>query len=158
MRMVLLLCLLVMALPGSAAAAGRCEKLATMEEARELALQAADHLAEHGPLKAFADFIDPNGPFLRDDLYVFVFTRDGLMLLNVGFPELIGSQMINDAMGGGWGPAEDALKITKDDGAGWIEYNWINPCTGSQGPKRSFVVGRGDLVIGVGAYGELLGV
>ena len=50
------------------------------------------------------------------------------------------------------------MRLTKDEGSGWIEYNWFNPCSGQNGPKRSFVVGRGNLIIGVGAYGNLLAV
>ena len=156
-RALIIVALLLIAAP--ATAGQRCAKSASMAEARALAERAAAHLSQVGPEKAFGSFVDPAGPYLRDDLYVFVFRRDGLMLLNVGFPELIGSNVLGGSdTGGGWAQAREALEITKNGGGGWIEYNWYNPCTGRVSPKRSYVVGHGDLVIGVGAYGDLLAV
>ncbi len=156
-RALIIVALLLFAAP--ALAGQRCAKSASMADARALAERAAAHMAQVGAEKAFGSFVDPGGPYLRDDLYVFVFRRDGLMLLNVAFPELIGSNVLGDTeSGGGWAQAREALLITKNGGAGWIEYNWYNPCTGGVSAKRSYVVGHGDLVIGVGAYGDLLAV
>ncbi len=157
----LAICFCFLALPFSAAAESLCAKSATMSEAKALAARAADHLAKAGLETAFRDFFDPKAGFRRDDLYVFVFRRDGLLLLNVGFPELIGSNLLGDpnaGAGGGWPAARDALRLTRGDGAGWIAYDWYNPCTGRIGAKQSYVIGRGNLIIGVGAYGTLLSV
>jgi len=136
-------------------AAPRCGRAASMPEAKALAEQAAAHLRDAGVGKAFRDFIDPDSPYLTEDLYVFVFRRDGLMMLNAGFPQVMGSNVLAGP-GGGAPFAQDAMRITKDGGAGWITYNWYNPCTGQMMAKQSYVIGVGNMVLGVGAYGNML--
>ena len=139
----------------TAQSAPRCGRPASMPEAKAMAEKAADHLRQAGLGVAFRDFIDPESAYLSEDLYVFVFRRDGLMLLNAGFPQVMGSNVLGGP-GGGAPFALDALRITKNGGAGWISYNWYNPCTGQMMAKQSYVIGVGNLVLGVGSYGAML--
>ena len=138
-----------------ATAERRCERNATLIEAQALAEKAAGRLKEAGPKRAFGEFLDSKGAFQSHDLYVFVFRRDGLMLLNAGFPELMGSNVLAGDTSDGRSFGAEALRLTKNGGAGWITYNWYNPCTGRVMPKSSYVIGQGDLIIGVGAYGAI---
>lgn len=138
-----------------ATAERRCGRNATLIEAQALAEKAAQRLKEVGVSRAFGEFFDPKGGFQSHDLYVFVFRRDGLMLLNAGFPELIGSNVLAAGTSDSRSFGAEALRLTKNGGAGWITYNWYNPCTGNVMPKSSYVIGQGDLIIGVGAYGAI---
>ncbi len=153
-RAVVLLCAL--SWPSlEAVAERRCERNATLTEAQALAEKAARRLAEVGPRRAFGEFLDPNGAFQSHDLYVFVFRRDGLMLLNAGFPELMGRNVLAGATSDGRSFGAEALRLTEKGGAGWVTYNWYNPCTGHVMAKSSYVIGKGELIIGVGAYGAV---
>ena len=116
------------------------------EEAKRLAEQAAKVLGAVGRKAAFRRYRDPRGPFVRGDLYVFVVNRHGIIIENVGFPEVIGS--------GGFNLRSRFGRIIAR-GRGWVRYRWYNPCSRRMEHKMSYLVRVGDLIVGVGAYGSL---
>jgi len=139
----------VAALPGPApvlAAGIRSCPAGSPEEAKKLAEQAAKVLAAVGRTAAFRRYRDPGGPFVRGDLYVFVVDRAGIIVENVGFPEVIGS--------GGFDLASRFGTVVAQ-GRGWIRYRWYNPCSRRMEQKMSYLIRVGDLIVGVGAYGSL---
>ncbi|MDH3232823.1 MAG: hypothetical protein OEQ29_04805 [Alphaproteobacteria bacterium] len=124
---------------------GRCPA-GSPEEAKRLAERAAKVLADVGRARAFLRYRDPSGPFVRGDLYVFVVNRHGVIIENVGFPEVIGS--------GGFGLQSRFGRVVAR-GRGWVRYRWYNPCSRRMEQKMSYLVRVGDLIVGVGAYGSL---
>ena len=116
------------------------------EEAKRLAERAANVLAAMGRARAFQRYRDPSGPFVRGDLYVFVVNRHGIIIENVGFPEVIGS--------GGFS-LQSRFGHVVARGRGWVRYRWYNPCSRRMEQKMSYLVRVGDLIVGVGAYGSL---
>lgn len=124
---------------------------ATRPVAQALAERAAQHLAKVGAEQAFKDFHDPAGGFLDGDLYVFVFDFEGVLRASGGFPRATGRNLLQHGE-----PAftntSGILRVAKQQGKGWFEYQWRNPCTGRSGLKISYVIKVGDLVVGVGAY------
>ena len=124
---------------------------ATRPVAQALAERAALHLAKVGVEQAIKDFHDPAGGFLDGDLYVFVFDFEGVLRANGGFPNATGRNLLQHGE-----PAftntSGILRVAKEQGKGWFEYQWRNPCTGRPGTKISYVIKVGDLVVGVGAY------
>lgn len=129
----------------NAAATGRCPA-GSPEEAKRLAERAAKVLAAMGRARAFLRYRDPSGPFVRGDLYVFVVNRHGVIIENVGFPEVIGS--------GGFNLRSRFGRVIAQ-GRGWVRYRWYNPCSRRMEQKMSYLVRVGDLIVGVGAYGSL---
>lgn len=124
---------------------------ATRPVAQALAERAAQHLAKVGREQAIKDFHDPAGGFLDGDLYVFVFDFEGVLHASGGFPNATGRNLLQHGE-----PAftntSGILRVAKEQGKGWFEYQWRNPCTGRPGLKISYVIKVGDLVVGVGAY------
>jgi cytochrome c len=124
---------------------------ATRPVAQALAERAAQHLAKVGREQAFKDFHDPAGGFLDGDLYVFVFDLEGVLHVSGGFPRATGRNLLQHGE-----PAftntSGILRVAKQEGKGWFEYQWRNPCTGRAATKISYVIRVGDLVVGVGAY------
>ncbi|NBW79509.1 MAG: chemotaxis protein, partial [Betaproteobacteria bacterium] len=128
----------------------------TMDEARDLAIRAAEHVKTLGFERAFKDLHNPNGPFLDRDLYAFILDRKGtyrMMGANLakvgtsvyGLPGLDGEKLIQDA----WACAEL--------GGGWVEYNIQNPISGDVRGKTSFIVPLdGEMLLGCGAYRSML--
>jgi len=129
----------------AAAATRRC-LAGSPEEAKRLAERAAKVLAALGRARAFRRYRDPSGPFVRGDLYVFVVNRHGVIIENVGFPEVVGS-------GGFTLQSRFGRVIAR--GRGWVRYRWYNPCSRRMEQKMSYLVRVGDLIVGVGAYGSL---
>ncbi len=137
-----------------AGAAPRCN-FALPEEARALAGRAAAHLERVGPVRAFQRFMDPGGGFIDRDLYVFVIDTEGLVWVNGGFPELVGSDASGARDSRGRLFVQEMIRLTAEGGEGWVEYEWYNPCTEKIGRKVSYVKRVGRFIVGVGAYGTV---
>jgi hypothetical protein len=128
-----------------AAAAG----LASPDEAKELALKAAGFLRANGPDKAFPAFTAQGNEWHDRDLYVFVYDDTGHAVAHGGNPALVGKSLIDlkDVDGVSFVRAIIAVQD-----AGWVDYKWKNPVTGTVGLKTSYIVKVDTYRVGVGAY------
>ena len=126
---------------------------ASLDEARTLALAAAEVLEAHGPYAAFPVFADPRGAFIDRDLYVFVLDFYGRIWFNAVFSIRPGQLIIDSRDRHGRRYVREMIARAERDGEGWVEYEWINPCSGELEPKSAYIVKVGPLIVGVGAYG-----
>lgn len=133
----------------SVAAGAAAAESGTPDEARSMAIRAADLLRAKGPALAFAAFNDKTGAFHDRDLYVFVYDSSGHAVAHGLNPALIGKDMtgLKDVDGKEFVRAFIAVTDT-----GWIEYKWLNPATRTVDPKTSYVIRVGEYLVGVGAY------
>ena len=129
----------------AALAAGK----ATPDEAKAMAIKAADYMKVNGPEKAFAAFNAKDGPWRDRDLYVFVENDQAVMMMHGNNPGLAGKNVatLRDASGKSISDRVLAIKDT-----GWVEFNWQNPLTGKIEPKTDYVIRVGEYLVGVGAY------
>ena len=125
---------------------------ATRPVAQALAERAAAHLAKAGAAQAFKDFQDPAGGFLDGDLYVFVFELDGTLMASGGFPRAVGRNLVIGYHEPSATQVRNLIQVAREQGKGWSEYVWVNPCSRKRELKISYVIRVGDLVVGVGAY------
>lgn len=109
------------------------------EEAKALAIKAADYLHANGPDVAYKTFNDPESVFHKGDLYVFVIDPKGLELAGPNTGENLSSQ----------GFVADMLNVKQQ---GWVDYEFLDPVTGKEKPKTSYIVRFGDLIVGAGTY------
>ena len=129
---------------------------ASHEQAKAMALKAAAHLQKVGPERAFRDFQDPEGAFFAADLYVFVVDFDGNMWVNGAFPAAAGSNALGARDRQGRPYIQQILQAAKREGGeGWIQYEWLNPCTGDFMEKNTYFKRVGEFVVAVGTYGSL---
>lgn len=136
---------LVLAFAPAALAAGQ----ATPDEAKAMALKAADYLKSNGPEKAWAAFSAAGGDFHDRDLYVTAQDNNCTVMAHGANPALIGKSMctLKDVDGKLF---VREISDTKDQG--WVDYKWQNPATKAVEPKTTYAVRVGDYVVGVGAY------
>ena len=127
---------------------------ATPDEAKALAERAAVHFRDVGPDKAIADFNDANGGFVDRELFVVVYDPTNKIQGSYGIPVLRGKDAtaLKDVDGKEFG--KDIIALAKNGGSGWIEYRMTNPVTKKVALKRSWVIGLGDYVLFVGAFGS----
>jgi cytochrome c len=145
MKKLLLVALLIF---GFAASAGAADH-ATPDEAKAMAIKAADYLKANGPEKAFSAFKAPDGGYRDRDLYVVVQDNKGTMVFHPLNQALVGKSMLDlkDVDGK---PFNREVQAIKD--AGWVEYKWLDPQTKTVAPKKSYVINIGDYIVMVGAY------
>lgn len=105
-----------------------------------------------GPEKAFAAFNEPNGRWVRDDLYIFAFDKKGIYRATGFKPERTGTDAWKMKDGAGLFVVQEIIKRAKRDGSALVDYLWKNPATGKLENKTSYVVQVGDYVIGAGFY------
>ena len=125
---------------------------ATPDEAKEMAMKAADYLKSVGPEKAFAEFDAKDNPTWHDrDLYVTVQDSKGVMVAHGTTPSLIGKSMLDlrDVDGKLFNREMQAVKDTA-----WVEFKWMNPMTKAVEPKKNYEIRVGDYLVGVGAYAQ----
>lgn len=122
---------------------------ATPDEAKAMAIKAAEYLKAVGPDKAFPEFDAKDGPWHDRDLYVTVQDSKGVMVAHGTNGGLIGKSMLDlrDVDGKLFNRDIQAIKDT-----GWVDFKWQNPLTKAVEPKTMYEVRVGDYVVGVGAY------
>ena len=122
---------------------------ATPDEAKAMAIKAAEYLKSVGPEKAFPEFSAKGGSWHDRDLYVSVQDAKGVTLAHGDSPALIGKSMLDIKDVDGKPFMREKLAITD---AGWVSYKWRNPLTQVVEPKTQYVVRVGDYIVAVGAY------
>jgi len=135
----------------AAAQAVNCRS-GTPAEAKALAEAAAALLDREGPNEAFKTFMDVDSPFIDLDLYVFVLDMRGTLWVNGAFPASIGSNARNARDKQGRYYVRAMIRLAEEEGQGWVEYEWYNPCTGELAPKAAYIKRVGPFIVAVGAY------
>ncbi|WP_150427577.1 cache domain-containing protein [Dechloromonas sp. CZR5] len=125
------------------------------DDARKLLDAASDQIRRQGMTKALASFNDRNGPFVRDDLYVFaVNLASGKFEAHGMNPKWTGTDAgdLHDVEGKPL--VREMLELARDKGEGSVDYVWRNPVTNAVENKRTFIRRENGSLIGVGFYRE----
>ncbi|HYD61566.1 MAG TPA: cache domain-containing protein [Noviherbaspirillum sp.] len=131
------------------------DKRATPDEAVALVKKGVEYYKKHGKEKALAAFNDPNGEFVKGELYFFVYgtNGDGVVLAHGQNPKMVGKHLIDMKDVDGVHIIKEATKIANSKpGNGWLEYKWPNSVTKAVEPKKSYIERVDDIWIGCGVY------
>jgi cytochrome c len=122
---------------------------ATPDDAKAMAIKAADYLKANGPEKALAEFSTKDGIWHDRDLYVTVQDSKGVMVAHGTNPGLVGRSVLDlkDVDGKPFNHEVQAVKDTA-----WVNFKWQNPITKAVESKTQYSVRVGEYVVGVGAY------
>ena len=127
----------------------------TAEEAMQQVQRAIEHRARCGK-EAFArDITDPAQGFHDRDMYVFALDRQGTYCAFGGKPEKVGSR-VQDIAGVDGQALLEAIVEQAELAPGWVEYDIVNPVSGSVQTKMSFVTQVDNLYVGCGVYKALV--
>lgn len=121
----------------------------------DMVTDAIDRIEKQGRV-AFRAFHDPTGPFVVKDAYIFVFDTQGVDLVNPGFPNLEGRNLMDTKDTQGKQIIREMFKVVQDSGAGWVDYMWPKPGE-SVSTQKSAYVGRAQMgdqwvLVGCGVY------
>lgn len=125
---------------------------ATAEEARAFSERAAAHIREVGETQAFADFTRKDGGFVKGELYVFCYDRNGLNKAHGGNPAFVGRNLLHIKDPDGLEPNFLIVQTGFEQGAGWVDFKWPNPVSKRIEKKSAYVIRTGEVVCGVGYY------
>ena len=124
----------------------------TAEEATAMVKKGVDYVKTHGKEKAFAEFSNPSGQFVKGDLYVMVYDMDGLNKAHGANPKLIGKNLLEIKDANGVYIVKSFIEVAKGKGKGWVDYKWPNNITKAVESKSTYVEKVDDVLIGVGIY------
>ncbi|MGE5711068.1 MAG: cache domain-containing protein [Nitrospira sp.] len=121
----------------------------------DLVKDAVGQIEKHGTA-AFPFFHDPTGPFIAKDAYVFVFDPKGIDLVNPGFPNLEGRNLLDLKDAKGKPLIREMFKVVETSEAGWVDYLWPKPGDSVSTQKSAYVskakVGDQWFLVGSGVY------
>ena len=105
---------------------------------------------------AFPLFHDPTGPFIAKDAYIFVFDTQGVDLVNPGFPNLEGRNLMDVEDAQGKQLIRDMFEVVQTSGSGWVDYMWPKPGESVSTQKSAYVsrarIGDQWVLVGCGVY------
>ena len=106
--------------------------------------------------EAFEGFRDQKGPFMFKDAYIFVIDRDGVDLVNPGFPNLEGRNILDVKDTQGTRLIREMLTVVQTKGSGWVDYMWPKPGESVPTLKSAYVtkarLGDQWVLVGCGVY------
>ncbi len=116
---------------------------------------AVARIEKDGPA-AFPLFHDPTGPFIAKDAYIFVIDRNGVDLVNPGFRNLEGRNLLDLKDTGGKQLIREMFAAVEGHGSGWVDYMWPKPGENVSTQKSAYVskakIGGQWVMVGSGVY------
>jgi signal transduction histidine kinase len=121
-------------------------------EAIALVEKAATFVSEHGKERGLAEMNKPGGQFDKGELYVFALDLNGVMAAQPKNPKAVGENLIDKPDNKGKLFRKEIIEKAKAEGSGWVDYFYLNPQTGKEEDKTTYLKRVGDLVICCGVY------
>ena len=132
----------------------RKRKLKTKKDAKELVEKAVAFYRRIGKRIALAEFTNRNGPFVQDEMYLFVLNPRGTMLAHGVNEKFVGEDFLGISDSDGKFFIKEIIDTANAKGSGWVEYKWYQPVTKQWLPKIAYFEKVDDLIICSGVYKE----
>jgi len=120
------------------------------DQAKALVAEAVAFYKENGKDAALAEFNNKDGSFVQEDLYIFVYDPQGVIIAHGGDATLIGKDFTDVADADGKYFAREFIKVGAE--GGWVNYKWNNYTTEQIEEKIAYLQRIDDIIIGCGAY------
>ncbi len=124
------------------------------EDAKKWVHKAVHFYNASGKRIALAEFTNPNGQFVQDEMYIYVLNRKGTMLAHGVNERFVGEDFSDLKDSDGKSFIKEILETANTEGSGWVEYKWFNPVTKEVLPKKAYFKKVDDLIICSGIYKE----
>lgn len=100
---------------------------------------------------AFADMTAPSTTYVDRDIYIFVFDPNHKLVAHATDANRIGddASILVDANGTPFG---NTMLVMADEDGEWVDYMWMDPLTGTEVAKSSYVVLHDGYIFGSGIY------
>jgi signal transduction histidine kinase len=120
--------------------------------AKEWVENAKNYYRSAGRRLALAEFSDPDGMFVRGEMYIYVLDSKGTMLAHGNNNRLIGENLMEFKDLDGKFFIKEIIESANLDQSGWVEYKWFNPTTKEWIPKMTYFEVVDDLILCSAVY------
>jgi signal transduction histidine kinase len=124
------------------------------EDAKQWVEKAVSFYRASGKRIALAEYTNPNGQFVHDEMYIYALNPRGTMLAHGVNEKFVGEEFIDIKDYDGKSFIKEIVDIAHKEGSGWVEYKWYNPVTKEVLPKVVYFKKVDDLIICSGIYKE----
>ncbi len=124
------------------------------EDAKKWVEKAVSFYRASGKRIALAEYTNPNGQFVHDEMYIYALNPRGTMLAHGVNEKFVGEEFIDIKDYDGKSFIKEIVAIANKEGSGWVEYKWFNPVTKEVLPKVVYFKKVDDLIICSGIYKE----
>ena len=121
----------------------------TADDAKAMVKNAVAFYKEKGREAALKEFSNKTGQFVKGELYLTVWSPDGIQIAHGANEKLIGKNLTDLKDPDGKEFVKEFVKI-KDNG--WVEYKWTHPVTKKIAPKKVYLEKVDEIIIGAGVY------
>jgi cytochrome c len=125
-----------------------------VEDAKRWVENAVAFYKASGKRIALAEYTNPNGQFVQDEIYIYALNPKGTMLAHGVNEKFVGEEFIDIKDYDGKSFIKDIVEIANTKGSGWVEYKWYNPVTKEVLLKTVYFRKVDDLIICSGVYKE----
>lgn len=145
-------CLIVMVSVFLASISLYCNAAGTQGQAKAMVDKAIAYYKANGKNKTVEAVKDEKGQFIKDDLYVNIYSLKGIMLATPANPKLIGTDGTNVKDADGKPFMLELIGRAGKEGSGWVEYRWTHPKSRKVAPKTAYFEKVDDIIFSSGAY------
>jgi (2Fe-2S) ferredoxin len=124
----------------------------TQFDAKSWVEKAKSFYSHSGKRIALAEFTNPRGPFVEDELYIFVLNDKGTMLAHGINEKYVGEEFIELKDADGKFFIKEIVDTANAKGSGWVEYKWHHPITRKVLPKTVYFEKVDGVIICSGVY------
>jgi len=124
------------------------------KEAKERVAKAIHFYSNSGKDIALAEFTNPKGPFVQDEMYIFVLNHEGTMLAHGVNEKYAGKNFINLKDADGKSFIREIVDTANVKGSGFVDYKWYNPLTKDIKPKSAYFEKVDGMIFCGGIYIE----
>jgi len=101
---------------------------------------------------ALAEFTNPTGAFVEDEMYIFVLGSKGTMLAHGVNEKYVGEEFIDIKDSEGSPFIKKIVETANAHGSGWVTYRWPHPLLKKWFPKTVYFEKVDEMIICSGVY------
>lgn len=125
---------------------------ATTKEAEAMVKKGVAYVKAHPREKAMADISNKKGEFVDRDMYLTVYTMDGVCLAHGANEKMIGKNNMSMRDMDGKEFFRERFDLAKVKDSFWQDYKFADPLTRKIEPKQMYCERAGDVVVCGGVY------
>jgi cytochrome c len=126
----------------------------SQDQAKRWVEDAIAHVKAVGKRIALAEFSNPQGRFVRDQLYIYVLSPTGTMLAHGVNERFVGEDFTEVRDSHGKSFIKEILEAANTKGSGWVDYRWYHPRRKRVFPKIAYCQKHDDLIICSAVYND----
>lgn len=128
------------------------EDFGTTKDAEAMVQKAIGHIKTAGADVAYADFTGQKPDFIKNDVYVVVYSMGGKALAHGQNPKQVGKELIEFKDADGKEFIKERVTLAKSKGKFWQDYKFTDPVTKKILPKSAYCEKLDESIVCAGIY------